>query len=148
MKNSFLLLCLLLVGSAFVHAGPVTGITISLPANPDANLMVSEEELAKPATFRWTPVVPRPNEPVTYRLRVWQLMQGQSGAQAMKANQPIFTKDVDNLTQLTVAKLITGPSKAPYLSEFVWNVQALNRAGKPIGANNGTSSPGRITARK
>lgn len=35
-------------------------------------------------TFRWTPLVPKPKDPVTYRLKVWQLMQGQNGTQSMK----------------------------------------------------------------
>lgn len=98
-----------------------------------------ESEILKPISFRWTPVVPKPQEPVTYRLKVWQLMQGQNAVQAMKANQPIFEKDVVNITQTVVNNLITGPCKPPYLCDFVWNVQALNREGKAIGSNNGTS---------
>jgi len=99
----------------------------------------SETDIKKPMTFRWTPVIPKPQEPVTYRLSVWQLMQGQTGPQAIKANQPIITKDVDNITQALITNLITGPCKPPYLCEFVWNVQALTRDGKPIGGNNGAS---------
>lgn len=151
MKKLLLLGCLALVSPLSLGANPVTGITISLPANPDANgasMVIQEEGLMKPVTFRWTPVVPRPRDPVTYRVRVWQLMQGQSGPQAMQANQPIVTKDVDNLQQLTVEKLITGPCKPPYLCEFVWNVQALNREGKPVGENNGLRGAGRFSARK
>lgn len=106
---------------------------------PTNGALLNESDILKPITFRWTPVVPKPQEPSTYRLKVWQLMQGQNGTQAMKANQPIITKDVDNLTQATVNNLITGPCKPPYLCDFIWNVQALNRDGKPIGGNNGTS---------
>lgn len=98
-----------------------------------------QADIIKPITFRWTPVAPRPTEPVTYRLRVWQLMQGQTGPQAIKVNQPIITKDVDNLTQAVITNIITGPCKPPYMCDFVWSVQALNREGKPIGGNNGTS---------
>jgi len=100
-----------------------------------------ESDILKPISFRWTPVVPKPQEPVTYRLKVWQLMQGQNAVQAMKANQPIFEKDVVNITQTVVNNLITGPCTPPYLCDFVWNVQALNREGKAIGSNNGTSEP-------
>ncbi|MFI5163168.1 MAG: hypothetical protein ACHQHN_17940 [Sphingobacteriales bacterium] len=106
------------------------------PANGSA---FSETDINKPITFRWTPVIPKPQEPVTYRLSIWQLMQGQTGPQAMKANQPIFTKDVDNITQAVVSNILTGPCKPPYMCDFVWNVQALNREGKPIGSNNGMS---------
>lgn len=93
-----------------------------------------------PQTFRWTPVIPKPQEPVTYRLKVWQLMQKQTGTQAMRTNQPIITKDVDNITQAIITNIITGPCKPPYLCDFIWNVQALDREGKPIGENNGTSA--------
>jgi len=48
-------------------------------------------------------VIPKPQEPVTYRVTVWQLMQGQTGAQAMKANQPIITKDVDEQGRINPA---------------------------------------------
>jgi hypothetical protein len=106
---------------------------------PATGSAISETDIKKPIIFRWTPVIPRPQDPVTYRLSVWQLMQGQNGAQAMRVNQPIITKDVDNLTQVIITNLITGPCKPPYRCDFVWNVQALNREGKPIGGNNGTS---------
>jgi hypothetical protein len=99
----------------------------------------SPAEASKPITFRWTPLVPRPQEPVTYRLRVWQLMQGQNGAAAMRTNKPIVTKDVADITEATVSGIYTGPCRPPYLCDFVWNVQALDRQGKPIGNNEGTS---------
>ncbi len=105
--------------------------------SPANGSVFSEADIKKPITFRWTPVVPRPQEPVIYRVKVWQLMQGQTGVQAMKVNQPIITKDVDNMTQ--AAGYITGDFTAPQLLAFVWNVQVLNREGKPIGQNNGIS---------
>ena len=110
---------------------------------PENEKKLLKKDIQKPVTFRWTPLVPKPRDPVTYRLRVWQLMQGQNGMQAMQANQPIVTKDVDNITQAIVAgsSLYTGPCKPPYLCDFIWNVQALNREGKPMGRNNGTSEP-------
>jgi hypothetical protein len=82
------------------------------------------EDAMKTIAFRWTPIVPKPQEPVTYRLRVWQLMQGQTGSQAMKTNQPIVTKDVDNITEASVSGIYTGPCRPPYLCDYVWNVEA------------------------
>ena len=108
---------------------------------PDNGKKFTPQELQGVVMFRWTPLVPKPKEPVTYRIKVWQLMQGQNGTQAMRTNQPIVTKDVDNLTQATVNGIYTGPCKPPYLCDFIWNVQALNRSGKPIGNNNGASEP-------
>lgn len=153
------LLFILAIGASHLNAQThlVPGINITLPANPDAKskaqqsyqlsqplsppngYLFTEEDLKKPISFRWTPVIPRPRETLTYRLRVWQLMQGQNGLQATQINQPIITKDVDNITQVVINNLLAGPCKPPYLCEFIWNVQALNRDGKPIGENNGTS---------
>jgi hypothetical protein len=99
----------------------------------------SVSEQSAPITFRWTPLVPKPQTPVKYRLKVWQLMQGQSGSQAMRNNAPIVEKDVTNITQAVIANLYTGPCRPPYLCDFVWNVQALDKEGKPLGNNNGTS---------
>ncbi|MEJ5995971.1 LamG domain-containing protein [Pedobacter sp. Du54] len=106
---------------------------------PAMGAAFKENDFAKPILFRWTPVIPRPQEPVTYKLRVWQLMQGQNGSQAMRVNPPLMTKDIENLTQTILSLADIGPCKLPYLCEFVWNVQALERDGKPIGGNNGTS---------
>ena len=108
---------------------------------PENGKTFLQTDIQKPVMFRWTPLVPKPKEPVTYRLKVWQLMQGQNGTQAMKSNQPIISKDVDNITQAVVTGIYNGPCKPPYLCDFIWNVQALNREGKPMGRNEGTSEP-------
>lgn len=102
--------------------------------------VITETNAKKPFTFRWTPVIPRPPENIIYRVNIWQLMQGQTATTAIKSNQPVITKDVPDLTQAIITNIITGPCKPPYLCEFVWNVQAINRDGKPVGENNGTSS--------
>jgi hypothetical protein len=108
---------------------------------PDNGKKISAQELQTVMMFRWTPLVPKPKEPVTYRLKVWQLMQGQNGTTAMRTNPPIVTKDVDNITQAAISGILTGPCRPPYLCDFIWSVQALNRNGKPMGNNNGISDP-------
>lgn len=123
------------VEASNVEYAPPTLIT------PENEKKFTWTQLEGPVTFRWTPLVPKPKEVVTYRLRVWQLMQGQNATQAMRTNTPLIQKDVENLTQTTVNSVLTGPCKPPYLCDFIWNVQALNRAGKPMGNNNGTSEP-------
>ena len=77
-------------------------------------------------------MLPNPQDPVTYRLSVWQLMVGQTGTQAMKANQPILTKLVDEPSLAFRPDAVTGPCQSPHLCDFVWNVQALDRMGRPI----------------
>jgi hypothetical protein len=108
---------------------------------PENEKRFLKKDVQKPVTFRWTPLVPKPKEAVFYRLKVWQLMQGQNGIQAMRSNQPIVTKDVENITQTVIYNILTGPCKPPYLCDFIWNVQAVNREGKPIGRNDGNSEP-------
>ena len=108
---------------------------------PENGKEYSSLEMRKPVMFRWTSLVPKPREPVTYRLRVWQLMQGQSGSMAMRTNQAVVTKDVDNITQAVVNNIYNGPCKPPYLCDFIWSVQAINREGHPLGRNEGNSEP-------
>ncbi len=97
----------------------------------------SPDEASAGITFRWTPVVPKPQQ-VTYRLKVWQLMQGQSGSQAMRSNQPIVTKDVDNITETLVQGIYNGPCKPPYLCDFIWSVQAIDQKGVVLNESNPT----------
>ena len=53
-------------------------------------------------TFCWSS---DENTAASYRLKVWQLIQGQSPEAAMRTNQPIVTKDVDNIANpATTAK--------------------------------------------
>ena len=113
--------------------------------NPPQNIfpgngkVFKPEELKAAVTFRWTPLVPKPKEQVTYRIKVWQLMEGQNGTLAMRNNAPLAEKEVTNITQAVVTNLYPGPCKPPYLCEYIWNVQAVNKEGKPIGSNDGIS---------
>jgi hypothetical protein len=102
---------------------------------PAQSKVFTASEIKNAVTFRWTPVVPKPKEGVTYRLKVWQLMQGQNSTQAMRTNKPIVTKDVMDVTQATVSGIYTGPCKPPYLCDFIWTVEAIAADGKPITEN-------------
>jgi hypothetical protein len=66
-------------------------------------------------------------------------MQGQNSTQAMRTNKPIFEKDSADITEASVSGIYTGPCRPPYLCDYVWQVQALDRTGKPIGENEGKS---------
>jgi len=106
--------------------------------SPENGKVFSVDEMKRPLNFRWTPVVPKPKEAVTYRLKVWQLMQGQNGSQAMRSNQPIVVKDVDNITQATVSGIYTGPCRPPYLCDYVWRVEAIMKDGIVLGSSEPT----------
>jgi hypothetical protein len=101
----------------------------SVPTNisPANNQQLKENEAKAPITFRWTPIVPKPRDPVTYRLKVWQIEEGQTGSQAMRTNQPIVTKDVDNITQSV--ERITWPCGMTYgpRCPLVWAVEAFSK---------------------
>jgi len=114
-----------------VIVGALRGTVILL--SPADGKSIAASDASKPVLFRWTTVVPKPKEAVTYRLKVWQLMQGQSGTEAMRNNQPIITKDVVNITQAAISNLYTGPCKPPYLCDFVWGIEVLNSEGVTIG---------------
>jgi hypothetical protein len=103
--------------------------SFSPPQNvfPNNEKSFKETEVKAPITFRWTPIVPKPKEPVVYRLRVWQLMQGQNSMNTMRSNTPIVEKEVTNVTQAVVNNLYTGPCKPPYLCDYIWTVEALSK---------------------
>jgi hypothetical protein len=125
-------------GDTTVHSGLIYQAKVLGEVQP-----VFKLDSAQTVTFRWTPVVPKPKEPVTYRLKVWQLMQGQSGTSAMRENKPIVTKDVDNVTETTVSGIYTGPCRPPYLCDFVWSAEAVTAAspaGTATGATTGAST--------
>jgi hypothetical protein len=83
---------------------------------------------AESVSFSWGPVTPGVAGAGTYRLKVWQLMQGQNATSAMRENKPVVTRDVTGTTETTVSGLYTGPCKPPYLCEFVWSVEAVTAA--------------------
>lgn len=123
------------VGDTAVKSEPIYQAKVLTATQTEFKL-----DAAQPVTFRWTAIVPKPQEPVTYRLKVWQLMQGQNGSAAMKSNQPIVTKDVTDVTEATVSNIYTGPCKPPYLCDFVWSVDVLSAGG--AGSAGGAASTG------
>ena len=124
-------------GGSIVNEASNSRLILLSPA--DENLFTGSEG-SKPVVFRWTAIVPKPKEAVTYCLKVWQLMQGQNSTEAMRNNQPIITKDVINITQAAISNLYTGPCKPPYLCNFVWAVEVLNSDGVTISNTYAASS--------
>jgi hypothetical protein len=135
MKKVKLRLLLLLCLTSSLAVSQVT--TTLIPS--EKGKTIRKKEMLKPLLFRWTPVVAKPNEAVTYRLKVWQLKQGQTNAQVMQTT-PLLTKDVQNVAETTVPNLVTNPCKPPYLCEFIWQVEALDKNARSIlGGSSGTN---------
>lgn len=115
------------------------------PIAPADNRLFVAEEGRRPVRFEWTPVSPLPAEPVTYRLRVWQMKARQTREQAVSADQPLVTRDVTGATGITLTNELPMPCEAPYTCQYAWNVQALDAGGNPVGSNGGTSRTSAFT---
>jgi len=116
----------------------VAGSRLNL-LSPADGTQFNSSQAAKPVLFRWTAIIPKPKGSVTYRLKVWQLMEGQNGIEIMRSGTPVFSKDVTGLTQTAVSNLYTGPCKPPYLCDFIWTVEALPGDDITMGRNLGAS---------
>lgn len=107
---------------------------LAIPVLP-LNEQVLNPELAKTAiTFRWTPVSPLPNYPVTYRLLVFEVLENQKPMQAMKSNMPLLNKDIIGATQFVwQPQLGWADLSAVYKTRtFVWTLQCLDNMNQPI----------------
>lgn len=89
-------------------------------------------------TFSWTPATPvSPGTQVTYKLQVFEILEGQGMMQALQGNRPIISEEVERLTQYWPTEWDIPNNN----STFVWTVQALDQNGAPLGENNGIASP-------
>lgn len=75
----------------------------------------------------------RPQEPVTYRLKDWQLMEGQNGNQTIRSTSPVLEKKVVHATSFSSNELLTGPCKPPYMRAF--DVSTVNSNGASLAKN-------------
>ena len=107
--------------------------------SPTDQKMITETEAKQPLTFRWTPLVPRPRSQVTYKLKVWQVPDGQNAAQVMKSNQPFIEEEVKDQTQYAFRKGWDGVVKGGSKLNFVWNVEATDEQGKSYGKSEATA---------
>ncbi len=111
-------------------------------------------------TFRWTPLVPRPQGAIRYRIQVFEVLDNQQPMQALRSNQPILDKEVFGTTQyiwqpqgiLGFVKEETVDSTSQKKGwngltkgkQFIWSVQSLDASGVPVavdGNYEGRSEP-------
>lgn len=122
---------------------PVTPSTTKTYRKPDLispanNTGYNPDELKKPLTLKWTPVVPQPPATdIIYTVRIYEVQPGQQPAQALKSSQPVFEKEVK--TTQVIWQAPPEYTTAKENKTFVWNVQATDKEGKGYGENNGTS---------
>jgi hypothetical protein len=93
-------------------------------------------------TFRWSSIVPRSQEHVTYRLQVFEVKENQQAMQALRSNMPILNVDVLNTQYSWRPQLNFNETKG---SVFIWTIQTIDIKGNPIttsdGYNLGWSEP-------
>ncbi len=88
--------------------------------------------------MRWTSVSPRPSVEVVYRVRVYEVLGGQTAPTAVRVNRPILDREVITLTQLMWPADVELP-RAGY--GYVWTVRATDVNGAPFGDPDGLSEP-------
>lgn len=161
MKKILSLVIILLLGQAVkAQQVNVTGFTVKPALPPDIKTM-SPPILKQPANgqtintgrqllFSWQAPMPTPTSTITYKIKIVEIKGDQSPQAAFGTNKPIFEKDspfvrtnkpiFERDSSLWV-NIQYSSTAIPFVSgkQYVWNVQALNREGKPIGTNKGTS---------
>jgi hypothetical protein len=117
-------------------------------------------------TFRWTPLIPKPQGATNYRLQVFEVLQNQTPMQALRSNQPLLDQTIIERTQFiwqpqgilgfvedektdSVAEkkgwdgTIKGSDK-----RFIWSIQTLDALQNPIAVDanyEGRSEPMQFT---
>lgn len=122
----------------------VTAYQLPILTQP-TNEQELNSKLAQTAiTFRWTPVVPSSPTPVTYRIRVFEILEHQHDVQALRSNQPLLDKSIIGTTQFIWQPQI---SMMPYANadsvqntkgkKFIWTIQTLDNQGQPLNQTDG-----------
>ncbi len=88
--------------------------------------------------FQWTPLIPAAPSPITYRLQVFEVLEGQQPIEAYQSNPPII--DIAFPDRTTV----------PYQPEmgllqpgrtYIWTVQVTDAEGRPLFLPDGRAEP-------
>lgn len=92
----------------------------------------------KGIVFRWSPVAPAPKMIVTYRLQIWEVLEGQNGMTALRSNQPIVEKDYRGLLQTQWPVEFAMPEVG---KKYVWTVTPLDDQERKLVDGNGFAQP-------
>ena len=93
--------------------------------------------------------MPASPTPVTYRIRVFEILENQHDVQALRSNQPLLDKNIIGTTQFIWQPQIsmmpyTGEENKPDSSnkkipakKFIWTIQTLDNLGQPLNPTDG-----------
>ena len=99
---------------------------------PAEGKILSANEAKLPITFKWTPIVPKPKDLVTYTVSVIEIRKGEFGS---SGNNTLYeSAGLTNLTQLIIpnADIKTAWPIASG-SKYGWYVKATNKEGREYG---------------
>lgn len=88
--------------------------------------------------LRWSPVSPRPDFVVNYRVKVFEVLPGQTPINALRVNRPIL-----DLGDVTATQLLWPPDfELPRAGQqHIWTVRATDDRGTPLGEPDGYATP-------
>jgi hypothetical protein len=103
--------------------------------------------------FRWTSLSPSQQQPVVYRIQVFEILNYQTPMQAFRSNQPLLDREITGTTQfiwqpqmdLSVSccdgeeikkDSAQKDEKKNYTRRFIWTVQSLNQQKQPLNDGN------------
>jgi hypothetical protein len=115
----------------------IASLQLPFLVSPAAETSLEKNIAQSVITFRWTPLVPRPAQAdVTYKVQVFEVLDGQKPMQAFRANMPLLDVDVKRATQYIWRPLLSfdentkdsihmDSTKPDVLKTFIWTVQTL-----------------------
>jgi hypothetical protein len=133
------------------------------PMMPAEDAVLDATKAQQAIIFRWSPVSPKPPQPVTYELVVTEVLPHQTPMQAFRSNQPLLVKQVIGTTQYIWTPQLnlndgccndsSGDSVMQKPSEnsaarkvitkqFVWGVRARDAQGRIIGIGDDATGDG------
>ncbi len=119
----------------------IAALQLPFLISPNTNTVLDKNIAQSVITFRWTPVVPRPlQSDITYRLQVFEVLEGQKPMQAFRANMPVLDVDVKQATQYiwrpqmsfdeSIVKDSTrgDSAKTEIVKTFIWTIQTVTKS--------------------
>ncbi len=113
----------------------ITSYQLSVLLSPENGKLLQPSE--RPA-FRWTQVVPPPQGGARYRLKLFELLEGQAPATVLSGGIPLFERELQAQTQLIWPPEWVLPAGQ---KSYVWSVQCLDAEGQPLSLQDGWAEP-------
>ncbi|MBI5647224.1 MAG: carboxypeptidase regulatory-like domain-containing protein [Ignavibacteriae bacterium] len=89
-------------------------------------------------TFRWTPVVPAPPGGARYRVKIFEVLQGQTAGTLLRSGMPVYEQEIAGLTQMLWP---TDFQPSGVTKNYAWSVQVIDDNGRPLGEQDGWAEP-------